>query len=351
MKYWFYFLLLFLLSCSSSTKTNLSSNLNFQKEPLFQSQNIHTEEKPQLEEVVKQLDESEIILEEEVKGKINTQKDNISLISTRLKRLETLLAEKELEIETLKKQANNNIEDNNKEQGNEQDNEQSTENNQEQSISNNIVTEALERELGNSFQIPESQLKLVEIENKELDVEKQESLSKQIEDILNKQNLQFNSIQVEVLKIADEEILPELLLKPPRNPKILSKNSGIKTYRSAYEQYKKKEYEQAIESFHQYIQDYPQDKAVDNAYYWIGMSFWKQNKPDIAKKYFVYILKNFVFTSTDNGGKTADAMLILGRIVQTKMPQDSKKYYQKVIELYPSSPAAVLANRLLHKIP
>ena len=345
MKYWFYFLLIFLLGCSNTSKTILSSNLDFKEEPVGLSQKIQKETQLQPETIVEELDESEIILEDEVKGKIDARQDNVSLVDTRLKRLEKLLAEKELEIQALKQQVSNTPEDDFS------NNEQDAEISQELLFGGNIVAEALERELGNSFQIPASQLKLVEIENEDLDIETQESLSKQIEDILNKQNLQSNPIQAEVLRINDEEIRPEFLLNPPLNPQNLFKNSGIKIYQSAYEQYRKKDYEKAIKSFHQYIQDYPQDNAVDNAYHWVGMSFWQQKEIKIAKKYFAYILKNFPFTSTDKGGKTADAMVILGRIVQDKMPQDSKQYYQKVIDLYPKSSSSALASQLLQKIP
>lgn len=147
------------------------------------------------------------------------------------------------------------------------------------------------------------------------------------------------------------EISPNLLFNSPIK-KIKLKNivSAKSNYKKAYKLYSKKNYPEAILAFNSYLKIYPQDNAADNAVFWTGLAYWQQNKIKKAKQYFALVIKNYDFISTENGGKTPDALLMLARLEQKQRPDYSKEYYQKIIELFPQTTAAKRANSSLKKL-
>ena len=80
------------------------------------------------------------------------------------------------------------------------------------------------------------------------------------------------------------------------------------------------------------------------------MSYLKKNKEDKAQQYLAYLLQNYSFLSTDQGGKTSDALLALGKIQEKKNPSYSKDYYRLVIKYYPNSQSAKKAQNLLRHL-
>ena len=80
------------------------------------------------------------------------------------------------------------------------------------------------------------------------------------------------------------------------------------------------------------------------------MAYWQQNNSTQAQKYFAYLLRNYAFTPTEKGGKTPDAILMLGKINEKKKPKDSKAYYKLVLKLYPNSQSSAKASSLLKNL-
>ena len=142
-----------------------------------------------------------------------------------------------------------------------------------------------------------------------------------------------------------------MFYESPANP-IRSKriSRAEKKYKSSYQLYSQGKYNQAIKEFSKFVATYPNANEADNAIFWIAMSYLKKNKEDIAQQYLAYLLQNYSFLSTDQGGKTSDALLALGKIQGKKNPSYSKEYYRLVIRYYPGSPSAKKAQNLLRRL-
>lgn len=341
-------------SCASQGPLPITSglDLNFQKEPIPNSKNPQTEIKKEDSESFsndqEQKDVSEVLLETEVEKRISLQEENMRQLNDRLQEIEKILAEKEQEISILKQQ---NTQNSTLALDQQKQPEQSP-----QETDSSLVTQAIETDFGNSFRINNRLLDSENEKDKKANNEEagvgQDSIYEQIAAIKKAEEIQTSSVSQQVLAIPLEQIRPVFLLNPPENPiQLVNLAGGSSFYKIAYNSFTKQNYSQAIKEFHNYIEKFPQDTAVDNSFFWIGVSYWHQNKPEIAQRYFAYILQNFAFTSTNQGGKTADAMVMLGRINKESQPSDSKEYYQKVLELYPNSNVAKTAQKLLAEIP
>ena len=290
-------------------------------------------------------------LEPELQKKLALQDEIVRLLDTKLQKLENILQAKEQEIATLKKNQQKIALVQEKEQ---KQSLTSTEKQEQRQLAtqNKLIAQAIEKDLAQTFRINTQPLNFEIGANKKTQVEPQKDLmQQQILQIKTPTTQQF-SITQQILNIPLTAIQPHLLLTPPANPIILTRISGAHNlYKKAYSSFVQKNYTNAIDEFHRYIEEYPKDTATDNAFYWIGVTYWYQKNTEIAQKYFAYILQSFKFTPTNKGGKTADAMIMLGRISQPESLKDAKQYYQKVIALYPQSEASKIAQNLLQKLP
>lgn len=72
---------------------------------------------------------------------------------------------------------------------------------------------------------------------------------------------------------------------------------------------RKKDYEQAITAFNQYLRDFPQGRYAPNCQYWLGEIYLLQSDLEQAREWFSRLIANF----TDHG-KTPDAKFKLGTV-------------------------------------
>ena len=338
-RYIFYiYLFFFIASCVSKTLQPITSglDLNFQKEPLPQGREIFQEEVEQ--------NSNKVLLESNVEKKLSLQEENIRQLNQRLQEIETILKQKDKEILTLKKQQ-------------EQQTLLETKKESVAQFDSSLITQAIEKDFEQSFRINNDPLNFKIGDGKkdqvsESFVNQEDSIYQQIATLKKSQELSENIISKQVLAIPLAQIKPDFLLRPPNKPtKLTTLKGASEFYKKAYDSFIKENYPQAIKEFHEYIENYSLDSAVDNSFFWIGVAYWHQNKLEIAQKYFAYILQNFEFIPTSQGGKSADAMIMLGRISMESDSEDSKKYYQKVLELYSGSDIAKVAQKLLNEIP
>ncbi|WP_225639185.1 tol-pal system protein YbgF [Candidatus Profftia sp. (ex Adelges kitamiensis)] len=105
----------------------------------------------------------------------------------------------------------------------------------------------------------------------------------------------------------------------------------------------KKQNDQAIIAFQQFIKKYPNSIYQPNANYWLGQLLYKKNKKDDAVYYFAVVVKNYPQSS-----KSSEAMYKVGVIMQEKGDLDKACIvYKNVIKEYPGSDAAKKAQKII----
>lgn len=121
-------------------------------------------------------------------------------------------------------------------------------------------------------------------------------------------------------------------------------NSAEQTaYESAYDKVKNGNYNDAIVSLKNFIQQYPNGTYVSNAHYWLGQMLLLKGDGKSAEKEFQFVIAHY----PDNP-KVKDAQLKLGfaYLLQNKNAQ-AKLQFKKVIEKYPDTSTAKLAKARL----
>lgn len=105
----------------------------------------------------------------------------------------------------------------------------------------------------------------------------------------------------------------------------------------------KKQYDDALVAFANFIKRYPQSIYLPNANYWLGQLNYNKGKKDDAAAYFAYVVKKY-----PKSPKSPDAMLKVGSIMQEKGQNDKAKViYQQLMKIYASSDAAKQAQKRL----
>ncbi|NMP32614.1 tol-pal system protein YbgF [Thalassotalea sp. M1531] len=107
-----------------------------------------------------------------------------------------------------------------------------------------------------------------------------------------------------------------------------------------------KQYDKAIPEFQAFNQNFPNSSYAPNAHYWLGQLLFNKGELAQAAAEFSVVVDKF---TTSN--KRADAMLKLGMVAQ-KQDQKAKalSLYQQLIEQYPDSTAAQLAQPRLQSL-
>lgn len=105
----------------------------------------------------------------------------------------------------------------------------------------------------------------------------------------------------------------------------------------------KKEYDQAISMFQNFIKRYPDSTYQANANYWLGQLNFNKGKKENAAYYFALVAKHY-----PKSPKASDALLKVGIIMEEKRQIDkARTIYQEVRKTYPSSDAAKQAQKRL----
>jgi len=117
-------------------------------------------------------------------------------------------------------------------------------------------------------------------------------------------------------------------------------------YTEAYLALKSGRYEEAAAAFLQLTSKYPQGEYTDQAWYWLGESYYAQHKLKKAVRPLKKVIADFPKSS-----KHAAAMLKLGRIYQElKRPGDATAVFQRLTKEHPDSTAAEHARIELYKL-
>ena len=140
-------------------------------------------------------------------------------------------------------------------------------------------------------------------------------------------------------------------LNPPEEPLILIRHPGVKKiYNQGMTALIQKNHLQSIRIFENFTKRFPNNVDSDNAYYWIGRSYFEISEYKKAESAFRKVLTQYEHRPTSQGYKTPDSIYMLGKLQHKR--KDEKRafyYFEEVIKRFPGSAAARNAKRELGK--
>ncbi len=108
----------------------------------------------------------------------------------------------------------------------------------------------------------------------------------------------------------------------------------------------KKQYDQAISAFRDFVKRYPASNYQPNANYWLGQLYYNKGNKDDATYHYAVVVKNY-----PKSPKRPDSMLKVGIIMQEKgQLEKARAVYQQVIKWYPDTEMATQAKKQLEKL-
>ncbi len=117
-------------------------------------------------------------------------------------------------------------------------------------------------------------------------------------------------------------------------------------YQTSYSDYLRGNYDLAMLGFKQYLEAFPDTDLTDNAIYWIGECFYRQQKYVEAIAEYDRVLKQF-----PRSDKTASALLKKGfALLEQGQKKDGIGQLQNVVKSFPSSDEANLAKQRLQSL-
>lgn len=105
---------------------------------------------------------------------------------------------------------------------------------------------------------------------------------------------------------------------------------------------KKRDYNGAIAAFQKFQKDYPDSAFTANSHYWLGQLYYAKKQDKDAAKSFAAV------ASYKDSSKRADSLVKLGNIAKrNNNMEQARKFYQQVVDEYPNSSSAKVAQQNL----
>jgi tol-pal system protein YbgF len=106
------------------------------------------------------------------------------------------------------------------------------------------------------------------------------------------------------------------------------------------------QYERAIQSFKDFLFNYPSSSLADNAQYWLGEAYYVNRSFSEAQSAFQRVIDKY-----PQSRKIPDALLKIGFCrYEMKLFDPAKAALEQVVNQYPDTPAAKLARERLDKM-
>jgi len=160
------------------------------------------------------------------------------------------------------------------------------------------------------------------------------------------QSLERRTRTGQALPETSPETSPETALGPATGAGAAAAGDQRASYQAALELLRQGRYERAEAAFGQYLADFPDGELADNAQYWLAETHYVNREFETALAGFRRVLEDY-----PNSRKTPDAMLKSGFCLHELGRRDeAAAMLEAVIEQYPDSTAARLANQRLDRI-
>lgn len=144
-------------------------------------------------------------------------------------------------------------------------------------------------------------------------------------------------------KPGEVSAVPPTTPVPPSSPEEEPTLDMEGAYQKAYGTFKVGDYAGALRLFEAFLRTYPQSEYADNAQYWIGESYYKQEDYERSILEYEKVLQQY-----PKGDKVPAALLKQGfAFLNLGDKVDAKLLFQKVIKEYPRSPQAEIAAKKL----
>ena len=139
----------------------------------------------------------------------------------------------------------------------------------------------------------------------------------------------------------EEEQTEEEPEKPP-----LTHLSPKEVYNMAYSDYRKGNFELAIDGFKMYIEQFPESPLVDNSLYWIGECYFSQKKYAEAIEQFNELLLNY-----PRGDRIPAAYLKKGiSLMELRKKEESLIVFKLLISKYPLEEETKIAQQKIREL-
>lgn len=195
-------------------------------------------------------------------------------------------------------------------------------------------------------QFTEQRLSELEIKVAKLE-ERQEEMEEKLEEINKRLDYITRSIakrEIRSYKARREEITPQEEVKPSEDEKM--------DYENALELYKMKQLNEARDAFVEFIKKYPNSKYTDNAYFWLGKTFYELGNAERAKQIFQTLIKKCQSGKLPDCNKLPDTYFMLVKIsLDEGNISDANRYLSILEEEFPNSEATQRAKELIYKTP
>jgi tol-pal system protein YbgF len=113
-------------------------------------------------------------------------------------------------------------------------------------------------------------------------------------------------------------------------------------YRAAYALVRGQQFDQAVQAFNRFLQDYPDGRYAPNAHYWLGELYLVAKPQDLEASRQAFVL---LVTQYPEHPKVPDALFKLGKVhFQKGNREKAREYLDGLIKGYPESSAAKLAK-------
>jgi len=170
---------------------------------------------------------------------------------------------------------------------------------------------------------------------------------------LKEQDDRIEAIQKDLDTLKPPTPPPPPVLSPPQpestpstTPFSFEGDSAEELYNTAYSKLKAGNLEEARSEFKKFLELHPNNELADNAQFWLGESYYREQKYEEAVLEFEEVIKKY-----PKGNKVPDAMLKEGlAFYELKKEKEAKYILKKLTEKYPKSDQAKIAKSKLEKM-
>jgi tol-pal system protein YbgF len=138
-------------------------------------------------------------------------------------------------------------------------------------------------------------------------------------------------------------------LVPPANPRALKSHGAAKSlYEKGFRHFARKDFDQTILVYQDFLERFPEDNYSDNAQFWIGEAYFRQDRLAEAEMAYRQVLRNYEHRSTLEGYKTPDAIYRIGQAyLKRSDSQRARYYFSAAAERFPGTSAGRKAQHEL----